>query len=71
MQGTAGEITPVLTEIALDLDPPSLADSVSDLDRLNRGLKKKLRYRVDRIQITGGFGRYLNIEMIITLILTF
>ncbi len=40
LRRTVGEITPMLTEISLDLDPPTLDDSVSDLDRLSRGLKK-------------------------------
>ena len=40
LRGMVGQITPMLYEIALDLDPPTLEDSVSDLDRLNRGLKK-------------------------------
>ncbi|RPH48537.1 MAG: DUF4445 domain-containing protein [Desulfobacteraceae bacterium] len=34
-------IQPILMEIPLELEPPSLVDSVSDLDRLNRGLKKE------------------------------
>ncbi|MBC2712444.1 MAG: DUF4445 domain-containing protein [Desulfosarcina sp.] len=34
------EIDPMLKEIPLTLEPPTLEDSVSDLDRLNRGLKK-------------------------------
>jgi len=33
------DISPMLKEIPLELEPPTLDDSVSDLDRLNRGLK--------------------------------
>jgi len=34
------EISPMLINIPLELKPPTLDDSISDLDRLNRGLKK-------------------------------
>lgn len=34
------DIDPMLKQIPLTLEPPTLEDSVSDLDRLNRGLKK-------------------------------
>jgi ferredoxin len=40
LRRTVGEITPMLTEIPLDLDPPTLEGSVSDLDRISRGLNK-------------------------------
>jgi len=40
LKGLVEHIKPVLEEIELELDPPTLDDSVSDLDRLNRGLKK-------------------------------
>jgi uncharacterized 2Fe-2S/4Fe-4S cluster protein (DUF4445 family) len=40
LQGLVVDINPMLLEIPLDLEPPTLEDSVSDLDRLNRGLKK-------------------------------
>ncbi len=39
-KGLVSQIEPMLKEIPLMLEPPSLDDSVSDLDRLNRGLKK-------------------------------
>ncbi len=39
--GVVSEIDPMLKTIPLSLDPPTLVDSVSDLDRLNRGLKKE------------------------------
>lgn len=39
--GLVQDIDPMLKEIALELSPPSIEDSVSDLDRLNRGLKKQ------------------------------
>lgn len=39
-KGLVSQIEPMLKEIPLELAPPSLDDSVSDLDRLNRGLKK-------------------------------
>jgi uncharacterized 2Fe-2S/4Fe-4S cluster protein (DUF4445 family) len=41
LKGLVPAIDPMLTEIPLELDPPTLEDPVSDLDRLNRGLKKK------------------------------
>jgi uncharacterized 2Fe-2S/4Fe-4S cluster protein (DUF4445 family) len=41
MTGLVKTIDPMLKEISLELDPPTLEDSVSDLDRLNRGLKQK------------------------------
>jgi uncharacterized 2Fe-2S/4Fe-4S cluster protein (DUF4445 family) len=41
LKGSVTEIDPMLQEIPLTLEPPSLDDSVSDLDRLNRGLKKR------------------------------
>ena len=40
LKGLVKEISPMLLEIPLDLEPPTMEDSVSDLDRLNRGLKK-------------------------------
>ena len=44
------EITPMLEDISLELSPPTLDDSVSDLDRLTRGLKKA-GVDVDRLSI--------------------
>ena len=40
LKGLVKEIHPMLKEIPLELEPPTLDDPVSDLDRLNRGLKK-------------------------------
>lgn len=40
LKGLVKEIDPILKEIPLELSPPTIDDSVSDLDRLNRGLKK-------------------------------
>lgn len=40
VKGLVTEIDPMLKTISLTLTPPTLTDSVSDLDRLNRGLKK-------------------------------
>jgi uncharacterized 2Fe-2S/4Fe-4S cluster protein (DUF4445 family) len=40
LKGLVDEIDPMLREVPLELSPPSLEDNVSDLDRLNRGLKK-------------------------------
>jgi len=40
LQGLVNEIRPMMEEIPLELSPPTLDDSVSDLDRLTRGLKK-------------------------------
>lgn len=41
VQGLVAEIDPMPRTIPLTLAPPTLTDSVSDLDRLNRGLKKE------------------------------
>jgi uncharacterized 2Fe-2S/4Fe-4S cluster protein (DUF4445 family) len=41
IKGLVTEIDPMLKQIPLTLSPPTLEDSVSDLDRLNRGLKKE------------------------------
>jgi uncharacterized 2Fe-2S/4Fe-4S cluster protein (DUF4445 family) len=41
LEGLVQTIDPMLQEIGLELTPPSLADAVSDLDRLNRALKKQ------------------------------
>jgi len=40
LKGLVTQPTPILKEIPLQLDPPTLKDAVSDLDRLKRGLKK-------------------------------
>jgi uncharacterized 2Fe-2S/4Fe-4S cluster protein (DUF4445 family) len=40
LKGIVTPPEPMLKEIALVLDPPTLEDAVSDLDRLKRGLKK-------------------------------
>lgn len=40
LRGLVTDISPMLKEFSLELEPPTLDDSVSDLDRLNRGLKK-------------------------------
>jgi uncharacterized 2Fe-2S/4Fe-4S cluster protein (DUF4445 family) len=40
VKGLVKEIDPMLKHFPLTLTPPTLEDSVSDLDRLNRGLKK-------------------------------
>jgi len=39
LQGLVAAIEPMLREIPLELSPPTIEDAVSDLDRLNRGLK--------------------------------
>jgi uncharacterized 2Fe-2S/4Fe-4S cluster protein (DUF4445 family) len=41
LQGLVTEIEPMLSEIPLELLPPTAEDTVSDLDRLNRGLKRQ------------------------------
>jgi uncharacterized 2Fe-2S/4Fe-4S cluster protein (DUF4445 family) len=41
LKGLVEQIEPVLKEIPVALPPPTLEDSVSDLDRLHRGLKKQ------------------------------
>jgi uncharacterized 2Fe-2S/4Fe-4S cluster protein (DUF4445 family) len=40
LKGLVKDIHPMLMEIPLELEPPTLDDSASDLDRLSRGLKK-------------------------------
>jgi uncharacterized 2Fe-2S/4Fe-4S cluster protein (DUF4445 family) len=40
-KGVVEQIDPMLKEIALELSPPTIDDAVSDLDRLNRGLKRE------------------------------
>ena len=40
LKGLVAQPDPMLKEIPLHLDPPTLEDAVSDLDRLKRGLKK-------------------------------
>jgi len=40
LKGLVSEIDPMLKQIPLQLDPPTFQDSVSDLERMNRGLKK-------------------------------
>jgi uncharacterized 2Fe-2S/4Fe-4S cluster protein (DUF4445 family) len=40
LKGLVPDIDPMLKQIPLTLEPPTLEDSVSDLDRLHRGLKK-------------------------------
>jgi uncharacterized 2Fe-2S/4Fe-4S cluster protein (DUF4445 family) len=50
LKGTVDRIDPMLKEISLELSPQSLEDSVSDLDRLNRGLKKN-GYDVNRLNV--------------------
>jgi uncharacterized 2Fe-2S/4Fe-4S cluster protein (DUF4445 family) len=49
-KGLVSQIEPMLQEIPLELTPPTLDDSVSDLDRLNRGLKKA-GCDVDRLNV--------------------
>ena len=39
LKGLVPQIDPMLQEISLELEPPTLNDSLSDLDRLKRGLK--------------------------------
>jgi uncharacterized 2Fe-2S/4Fe-4S cluster protein (DUF4445 family) len=41
LKGLVTDIDPMLKQIPLTLEPPTLDDSVSDLDRLNRGLKRQ------------------------------
>ncbi len=41
LKGLVTDITPMLKNISLELSPPTLEDTVSDLDRLFRGLKQE------------------------------
>jgi len=50
-KGLVKDIQPMLMEIPLELEPPTLDDSSSDLDRLNRGLKKTGCCDVDRLSV--------------------
>jgi len=50
MQGLVGEISPIVQNIPLELTPPTLDDSVSDLDRLTRGLAQS-GSNVDRMSV--------------------
>jgi len=50
-KGLVKDIQPMLIEIPLELEPPTLDDSSSDLDRLNRGLKKTGCCDVDRLSV--------------------
>jgi uncharacterized 2Fe-2S/4Fe-4S cluster protein (DUF4445 family) len=50
LKGLVKDIQPALVEIPLELSPPTLDDAVSDLDRLNRGLKKA-GCDIDRLNI--------------------
>ena len=58
LEGLVEEIDPILREIPLTLAPPSLDDSVSDLDRLNRGMKQS-GCDVDRLNVGLGVLRQL------------
>ncbi len=51
LKGLVTEPEPMLREIPLILDPPTLADAVSDLDRLKRGLKKA-NCDIDRLNVS-------------------
>jgi len=51
LKGLVRHISPMLVEIPLELTPPTLDDSVSDLDRLKRGLRKS-GIDTDRLSIS-------------------
>ncbi len=59
LKGLVPEITPMLLEIPLELTPPTMEDSVSDLDRLIRELKKTEGCDVDRLSMGLGVMRDL------------
>ena len=50
LRGLVTKIDPMLQEICLELSPPTQADTVSDLDRLSRALKKQ-RLDVTRLNM--------------------
>jgi uncharacterized 2Fe-2S/4Fe-4S cluster protein (DUF4445 family) len=50
LEGLVDDIDPMLREIPLTLSAPTLDDSVSDLDRLHRGLKRS-GCNVDRLNV--------------------
>ena len=50
LRGLVKEISPMLLELPLELSAPTLDDPASDLDRLNRGLKKA-GCDVDRLSV--------------------
>jgi uncharacterized 2Fe-2S/4Fe-4S cluster protein (DUF4445 family) len=50
LKGLVPQPEPMLKEISLILDPPTLEDAVSDLDRLKRGLRKE-NCDIDRLNV--------------------
>lgn len=50
LSGLVSEIVPARESVALELAPPTLEDPVSDMDRLNRGLKQS-GYDVSRMSM--------------------
>ena len=50
LQGLVAQIDPMLREIPLELSPPTIEDAVSDVDRLNRGLKQQ-RCDIERLYV--------------------
>jgi len=50
LKGLMTEITPMARNISLELSPPTLEDSISDLDRLMRGISKS-GYDIKRMNI--------------------
>jgi uncharacterized 2Fe-2S/4Fe-4S cluster protein (DUF4445 family) len=50
LKGLVPQPEPMLKEIPLMLDPPTLEDAVSDLDRLKRGLRKE-KCDIDRLNV--------------------
>jgi uncharacterized 2Fe-2S/4Fe-4S cluster protein (DUF4445 family) len=51
LKGLVDEISPMLLTVNLEMDPPSLEDPVSDLDRLNRALSKQKTVETDRLNV--------------------
>jgi uncharacterized 2Fe-2S/4Fe-4S cluster protein (DUF4445 family) len=62
LKGLVAVAEPMLREIPLDLSPPTLEDAVSDLDRLNRGLKKE-NCDVERLNVSLAVMRQLAAAM--------
>ena len=59
LKGIVKKISPMLMEIPLELDSPTLEDSISDLARLSMGLKKTGGCDTDRLSVGLGVMRDL------------
>ncbi len=51
LKGLVDDLSPMLINVNLVLDPPTLEDPVSDLDRLNRGLSKQGKVDTEHLNV--------------------